>query len=410
MMNMKIKFLSFFSAIICVGILLASCEKEYSNENGNGPVTATPVGTSSGTAVYNFAGVSGNCTSPRISGTYNTGIAATISNMIELQVTVVTPGSYLISTATINGIIFNGSGTFTTTGAQTIQLFASGIPAIADSFNYIPGTNGCTFAILYTLGNSNLSTFTFPSTASDCNVVTVTGNYIAASALTSANTLAGIQVIVTTPGNYYLSTVPNNGISFTASGTFTTNGLQTVTLIGSGTPITSGTFNYSPGNNGCSFDVKVLPAEPLPTNYIRCKIDGTVATFIDMVLFTETKTPASPPVPAITELDIAGNLSAASNENFSLYITKTGNSIVSGDSFDANSFLAGKIYLVTYKDAAGVSWSAVSGINVTSFTITITTKTATRVQGTFSGTLSDTGAAGGHLKTITEGTFSVPVQ
>ena len=393
-----------------MGILLTSCEKEYSDENGNAPVTLTPVGTSSGTAVYNFSGISGNCTSPRISGTYSTGIATTIANKIVLQVTVVTPGTYLISTATINGIIFTGSGTFTTTGAQTIQLFASGTPAVAGSFNYIPGSNGCTYAILYTLGNSNLSTFTFPSTASDCNLVTVTGNYIAASALTSANTLAGLQVNVTSPGIYYLSTVPNNGISFTASGTFTTTGLQTVTLTGSGTPITSGTFNYSPGNNGCSFAITVLPAEPLPTDYIKCKIDGTVATFIDMVLFTETTTPASPPLPATTALDIAGNLSAASNEDFSLFITKTGNSIVTGDSFDANGVAAGKIYLITYTDAAGVSWSAVSGISVAAFTITVTNKTATRVQGTFSGTLSDTGAAGGHLKTITEGTFSVPVQ
>ena len=407
---MKIKFLSLFSSIICLCILLASCEKEYSNENGSGSVTLTPVGTSSGTAAYNFSSVSGNCTSPQISGTYATGSATTIANKIVLQVTVVTPGTFLISTATINGIIFTGSGTFTATGVQTIQLFASGTPAVAGSFNYIPGTNGCTYSILFTQGNSNSATFTFPSTASDCNLVTVTGDYIAASALTSSNTLAGIQVNVNAPGTYYLSTVPNNGISFTASGSFTTTGLQTITLTGSGTPITSGTFNYSPGNNGCSFTIKVLPAEPLPTDYIKCKIDGAVATFIDMVSFTETKTPASPPLPATISLDITGNLSAGSNQDFSLFINKTGNSMVNGDSFDANGFATGKIYLVTYRDAAGVSWSAVSGISVASFTITVTTKTATRVQGTFSGTLSDTGVAGGHLKTITEGTFSVPVQ
>lgn len=407
---MKIKFLSFFSSTIWIIILLSSCQKEYSNENGNGPVSGTPPGTSSGTAVYNFSGVSGNCSSPRISGTYATGTSITISNKIVLQVTVVTAGTYLISTATINGIIFTGSGTFTATGAQTIQLFASGTPAVAGSFNYIPGTNGCTYAILFTQGNSNSATFTFPSAVSDCKLVTVTGNYIAASALTSSNTLAGIQVNVTAPGTYYLSTVPNNGISFTASGSFTTTGLQTITLTGSGTPITSGSFNYSPGNNGCSFTITVLPAEPLPTDYIKCKIDGTVAIFTDKVLFTEIKTPASPPLPATISLDINGNLSAASNENFSLILTKTGNSIVTGDSFDANGFAAGKIYLVTYTDAAGVSWSAVSGTSVASFTITVTNKTAAKVQGTFNGTLSDTGAAGGHLKTITEGTFSVPVQ
>lgn len=409
---MKIKFLSFFSSIICIFILLASCEKEYSNENGNSPVSGTPLGTSSGTAVYNFSSVSGNCTLPRISGTFAAGTAATIANKIVLQVTVVTAGTYLISTATINGIIFTGSGTFTAAGAQTIQLFASGTPAVAGSFNYIPGTNGCTYAVLFTQGNSNSAIFTFPSAASDCNLVTVTGDYIAATTLTSSNTLAGIQVNVTTTGTYYLSTVPNNGISFTASGSFTTTGLQTITLTGSGTPITSGTFNYSPGNNGCSFTITVLPADALATNYIKCKIDGVATTFNNMALFTETITPAIPPVPATISLDISGNVSTTSNENILLFVNKIGTSIVTGDIFDPVT--SGNIYLISYTDAAAMGWNAnwkvASSINFTPFTIVVTNKTATRLQGTFSGTLSDTGAAGGHLKTITEGIFSVPVQ
>ncbi len=407
---MKINLLSFFSSLAIIGILLASCEKEYSAENGNGLGTGTGTGTNSGTAVYNFSRSSGNCSTPQVRGTYQTGIATTMANTVVFQVTVVTPGTYIISTATINGIIFTASGTFSAAGSQTIQLFASGIPTVAGSFNYIPGTNGCSYTISFTGGNTSSAIFTFPTAPNACNAVTVNGAYNAGEALTSANTVAGIQVNVTTPGTYNLTTVPNNGISFTGSGSFTSTGLQTITLTGSGTPITSGAFNYSPGNNGCSFAITILPAGPLATDFIKCKIDGVSTTFTDMVLFSETAIPAAPPVPATIALDISGNVSASSNESISLSLIKMGTAIVNGEVFDPNSFLSGKLYSVDYTDAAGLSLVATSGVSVTPFTITVTVKTATRVKGTFSGTVSDTGAPGGNVKIITEGTFSVPAQ
>jgi hypothetical protein len=53
-----------------------------------------------------------------------------------------------------------------------------------------------------------------------------------------------MQVNVIVPGPYNFTTNTANGVSFSASGTFTGTGLQTVTLIASGTPI-----NYSINNN-----------------------------------------------------------------------------------------------------------------------------------------------------------------
>ena len=53
-----------------------------------------------------------------------------------------------------------------------------------------------------------------------------------------------IQVNVIAPGPYNFTTNTANGVSFSASGTFTGTGLQTVTLIASGTPI-----NYSINDN-----------------------------------------------------------------------------------------------------------------------------------------------------------------
>jgi len=85
------------------------------------------------------------------------------------------------------------------------------------------------------------------------------GTYIVGTALTAANT-AVINVNVTSPGIYNISTTTVNGISFSATGTFNITGPQQVTLNGTGTPTAAGTFNYpvSGGGNTCSFPVTIL--------------------------------------------------------------------------------------------------------------------------------------------------------
>jgi hypothetical protein len=395
--------LSFLLSVICA-LLFISCEKEYSRESGK--FTA---GTNSGTAVYSYAGLQ-NCAAPNVKGSYVAGTAVTISNTVTLQVDVQVAGTYIISTAAINGVTFKGSGTFSVTGVQNLNLLAVGTPELAGSFTYIPGSNGCAFDVAFTGGSSATSAFTFPDAPNACKAVTVNGNYIVGELPTAANTVEGIQVNVTKAGTWSLATLPNNGISFSGSGTFTSTGLQTISLTASGAPITTGPFNYSPGNNGCSFTIVVTPADPLPTDYVRCKINGVTTTFGYSVSASEVSTPAQPPVPATFALDINGSISANSEEKIEMSLTKVTASIFAGDIFDVNSLTAGKIYLVSYTNASLSTWSAVSSIVYTPFTIKITSKTSTRVQGTFSGTVSDTGAAGGDTKVITDGIFSVPVQ
>jgi hypothetical protein len=238
----------------------------------------------------------------------------------------------------------------------------------------------------------------------------VNGNYIVGETLSAANIIEGIQVNVTKIGTWSVATLPNNGVSFSGSGSFTATGLQTISLVASGAPITSGPFNYSPGNNGCSFTVVVTPADPLAADYIRCKIDGVTTTFDYSVSASEVNTPPQPPVPATFGLDITAGVAADSEEKIELSLTKVTAAILTGDVFDVNSLATGKIYLVSYTNASLSNWSAVSSIVYTPFTIKITGKTATRVQGTFNGTISDTGAAGGNTKVVTDGIFSLPVQ
>ncbi|MDN3657588.1 hypothetical protein QWZ08_18190 [Ferruginibacter paludis] len=400
---MKNTLFYIFSFIIFT-LAFTSCEKERSTESG-----LFTTGTNSGTSIYSYVGAP-NCTSPKVKGSYAAGVSVTIANTVTLQVNVQTPGTYLISTATINGITFKGSGTFSTTGIQNLNLLATGSPVAAGTFTYIPGTNGCTFEVVFNEGTVATSVYTFPDAPNVCSAITVNGSYIAGETLSAANTVNGIQVNVTKTGTWAVATLPNNGISFSGSGSFTTTGLQNIGLVASGTPITSGPFNYSPGNNGCSFTIAVSPANPLPVDYIRCKIDGVTTTFGYSVSASAINTPAQPPVPATFGLGITAGMAADSEEKIEMSLTKTTASIITGDIFDVNSLATGKIYLVSYTNASLLSWSAVSSIVYTPFTVKITGKTDTRIQGTFSGTISDTGAAGGNTKVITDGIFSLPVQ
>jgi len=292
---MKTKFKPFFS-FLSILIIFASCSKEYSYE------ALIDYGSNSGTAVYDYSGAPGNCITPVIAGTYTAGTPITSDNYVVLQVSVTTPGSYLVSTANINGITFSGSGVFVSTGVQTI------------------------------------------------------------------------------------------------------------TLTGTGTPIVAGAFSYIPGADGCSFVIVAVTAPPLPDNFVKCKIDGVFTNFDFEAKASESTTPASPPIPVIMSVDISGNISNSSFENFFISLNKFDAAITTGDVFDPNSIINGKLYLVSYTDPSGVSWDGYSGIAETPFKITVTSKTATRITGTFNGTLSDTGLPGGNLKLITEGSFNVPIQ
>ncbi len=89
-----------------------------------------------------------------------------------------------------------------------------------------------------------------------CKPVTLAGSYSPGIALTSGNTVQ-LEVTVAVPGSYTISSNAANGISFTKSGTFASVGVQTVTLIGNGTPISSGTQNFTVtyGNSQCTFAI-----------------------------------------------------------------------------------------------------------------------------------------------------------
>jgi hypothetical protein len=231
--------------------------------NGNGGGTGTGMGTLGANA--------GICTPATPAGIYTQGVTLSSSNTVAIQVTVTTPGSYTISTNLINGVTFSGSGTFTATGPQTVILQGSGTPVSSGSqtFTVTFGASSCTFSISFTAGTSP-ATGTLGGAPGTCTNVTTAGVYTQGTPLNSTNTLQ-VQVNVTTIGAYTISANTVNGVSFSKSGSFTTTGLQNVTLNGTGTPVAAGPqiFTLTFGTSTCNFSITFLPGTtpPLSLDY-----------------------------------------------------------------------------------------------------------------------------------------------
>ena len=201
---------------------------------------------------------SGNCQPVTFLGTYALGIPTTPSNTVGVSVTVTVPGPYTISTNTINGLSFSRSGTFAITGPQNVILYATGTPTVAgnDVFTIQYGNSQCAFT-LPVLGKS---VGTLGSTADACTPFTLNGTYQQGSAFNTSNTVQ-VQVNITTPGSYQISTDSVNGVRFSGSGIFPTPGINNITLTGIGTPLNSGLQNFTVtfGTSTCGFPVTFLP-------------------------------------------------------------------------------------------------------------------------------------------------------
>ena len=220
--------------------------------------TITVFDAGAGTALYTLGGAPGTCSISAINGNYIVGQAMTATNEVEMTVNVSAAGTYIIAGTTINGVTFNANGTFINPGVQNIFLKATGTPAATGVFNY-PVTNvttSCNFPITYTSTVTNAA-FVLSGSPGNCTGALVNGTYIAGTALTAQN-YAVINVNVTAPGQYSISTTSVNGISFSATGTFNITGQQQVNLMGTGTPTAAGPFNFPVSGSGSSCGIAVL--------------------------------------------------------------------------------------------------------------------------------------------------------
>lgn len=301
---------AFFYFIFFNIFYLFSCEKEYSSENNTG------ISASSGTSSYSFVDANTNCTTAIINGTYMVNLPATQNNTVQLQVKVTAPGTYSISTPTIDGLSFYASGTFTKLGVQPILFYASGKPVVHGSFPYSPGNNGCSFTI----------------TINDAGVVTPPAN----------------------PA-----------------------------------PVTDGSFS--------------------------CKIDGVLNTFNYNAIATTT-------TQVFTALNVGGFQIASNGGNvpeFQFYISKNDNSAITAGTYNENGFLSANGYNIEIDYQMVNPDKSLTIYNTSSnkippanppFTIIITSISSKRIKGTFSGQLTDDSQGTTVTKVITEGVFDEPIQ
>ena len=160
-------------------ITLSTCKKEYSYEGG--PAS------------------SGHCNSIIAAGKYEVGKDVTDSNFLLVEVGVKNGGSYNITSDTVNGVSFSGSGNITDSGRVELHLPAHGKPlkpgnslftvrydssqcqvqiAVADTLNNVAQTNNTD---LFPLAENNLWVYDDLSYPRDSIVETITGDTVLSS-------------------------------------------------------------------------------------------------------------------------------------------------------------------------------------------------------------------------------------
>lgn len=108
----------------------------------------------------------------------------------------------------------------------------------------------------------NFAVFSLTDGSGNCYTPVVQGTYTVGIPLNSSNKVL-IQVFVTKTGTYSILNSTNNGYRFTASGTLTSTGLQTIAMQGSGTPLAAAVDQHQVGSSStCSFTIMVLSPPP----------------------------------------------------------------------------------------------------------------------------------------------------
>lgn len=237
--------------LMLLALTYYSCQKELSFENPGIPVTSMGSLQTS---------VNGECLPITVSGSYIAAQQLTSSNQIQAMVNVTVAGPYEIFTDTLNGFSFSASGNFDLAGVQTVILTAAGRPVNSGDNVFHLKYNGSSCAVNINVAPATTpqAEYTLQSIGNNCSGIIVNGNYTIGTGLSNINSIA-INVNVTRVGPYSISTAISNGIVFSASGSFTSKGLQQVILQGSGTPQTAGVtaINIVAASSTCNFEITI---------------------------------------------------------------------------------------------------------------------------------------------------------
>lgn len=412
---MKTRALLFAISLISIVVFVfISCSKERSFEQ---PVSHN---NDSSIAKYTLGVAGDSCSGVVLAGVYMNGVAMSATNTAAIQVTVTSIGTYDIKTDVVNGVSFVAKGSFTSTGAQTITLTATGSPSSEGmkKFSITGAGNNCSFSITFSPA-APPAVFTIVGTPDTCTAPVINGVYVKGTALSASNTIT-LKVNVTTAGSYNISTNTANGINFSGSGVFLSTGNSIdVTLTGSGTPLATGITSLTPDiTSSCSFNITVADEPPVGSGTFTCKIDGTLITFNQSASADITD-----PVTEEPYLMLGGHKDGDPENYFHIFISNNDKTAVKAGTYDEKHFVATSLsdlgyrieadYIAKNADLSTTMWNTSSSIPGFStgqpFTIKITSITSTRVKGTFSGKLTNT-PGDNAFRTITEGVFDLPIQ
>jgi hypothetical protein len=207
---------------------------------------------------------------------------------------------------------------------------------------------------------SGTAVYTLNGAGGACTGSVLMGDYYAGIPLAPGNTVQ-LLVNVTTIGTYALTTNSVNGIQFSTSGNFTTTGTQTITLTGSGTPVSAGSFPFTPPVGlGCAFIITVTTAAPAVAGFtLDCTNAVINGNYTSGIALTNTNTTViSVNVTKIGDYSIntdtlngihfsaSGTFASTGNQNvtligsgtpeFARYLTFTASSGISSCSFNVS--------------------------------------------------------------------------
>jgi hypothetical protein len=195
----RIEFSSFFILILA----LTSCQKELSFDSSNNP--GSP---SNSTAIFTLVPSGSNCSDAVASGVFEVSKTLSIDSKLTLTVSVSKTGQWSYSTNSVNGFAFAGSGTFTSTGSQTIILQATGIPVAAGNFNIPLNLNGSSCSAVVTVsplssGGIGTSVYYYKATIGGINY---SQNVTASNGYEAGSGSAGVDDVSFGAGIYYANT------------------------------------------------------------------------------------------------------------------------------------------------------------------------------------------------------------
>jgi hypothetical protein len=231
-------------------VFIFSCQKELYFDD---------VPSSEGTLKEDSAGL--YCLPSAVYGVYKQDSILGNSNYIEVDVNVTRVGDYTIISIPNDGMTFSAQGNFTSTGINRVKLLGAGLPRTSGAHQIQVTYNSTSCIIDLDVQSSNPiinAVFSLGGAPNNCSGFVLSGNYNSGIAMDNSNT-ASVNITTTTPGIYSITSDTVNGVYFNASGTLTSVS-NNIVLVANGTPINTGTYNYTLTNDieDCSFSVTYI--------------------------------------------------------------------------------------------------------------------------------------------------------